>query len=164
MNGTEYVKPVGRHLHVNVVLRCNDVAVAVVAKPVAGPPPPSVTEPDAAAAGKAVMRAPSAKCKYPAVGKHCSCRSIRRCFRCCCCLVAGRFAACLRRLAVLSTQPRRLWLPSVLWRCWVAGRKGIRPLKTEWWGTGVVICLERGTNDLHMVQLMPLPPHHLLLH
>ena len=28
----------------------------------------------------------------------------------------------------------------------------------------VVICLQRGENDLHMVQLMPLPPHHLLLH
>jgi len=27
----------------------------------------------------------------------------------------------------------------------------------------VVICLEQGANDLHMVQLMPLPPHHLLL-
>jgi len=27
---------------------------------------------------------------------------------------------------------------------------------TEWWGTGVVICLERGA-DLHMAQLMPLP-------
>ena len=27
----------------------------------------------------------------------------------------------------------------------------------------MVICLERGANDLHMVQLMPLPPHHLLL-
>jgi len=27
----------------------------------------------------------------------------------------------------------------------------------------VVICLERGTNDLHMVQLMPLPTCHLLL-
>jgi len=23
----------------------------------------------------------------------------------------------------------------------------------------VVICLEQGANDLHMVQLMPLPPH-----
>ena len=33
----------------------------------------------------------------------------------------------------------------------------------EWWGAGVVICLERGANDLHMVQLMLLPPHHLLL-
>jgi len=30
-------------------------------------------------------------------------------------------------------------------------------------GTGVVICLERGANDLHMVQLMALPPYHLLL-
>ena len=28
--------------------------------------------------------------------------------------------------------------------------------KTEWWGTGVVICLEPGA-DLHMAQLMPLP-------
>jgi len=27
----------------------------------------------------------------------------------------------------------------------------------------MVISLERGANDLHMVQLMPLPPHHLLL-
>ena len=27
----------------------------------------------------------------------------------------------------------------------------------------MVICLERGANDLHMVQLMPLPPRHLLL-
>ena len=28
--------------------------------------------------------------------------------------------------------------------------------KLEWWGTGMVICLERGA-DLHMDQLMPLP-------
>ena len=28
--------------------------------------------------------------------------------------------------------------------------------KTEWWGAGVVICLELGA-DLHMAQLMPLP-------
>jgi len=28
--------------------------------------------------------------------------------------------------------------------------------KLEWWGAGVVVCLERGA-DLHMVQLMPLP-------
>jgi len=27
--------------------------------------------------------------------------------------------------------------------CWLGGRKGIRPVKkTEWWGAGVVICLE----------------------
>ena len=28
--------------------------------------------------------------------------------------------------------------------------------KTEWWGAGMVICLER-VADLHMSQLMPLP-------
>ena len=28
--------------------------------------------------------------------------------------------------------------------------------KTEWWGAGMVICLQRGA-DLHMAQLMPLP-------
>jgi len=28
--------------------------------------------------------------------------------------------------------------------------------KTEWWGAGVVICLEQGAH-LHMAQLMPLP-------
>jgi len=36
-------------------------------------------------------------------------------------------------------------------------------VKVSGGGTGVVICLERGANDLHIVQLMPLPPHHLLL-
>jgi len=35
--------------------------------------------------------------------------------------------------------------------------------KTEWWGTGVFICMEQRANDVHMVQLMALPPHHLLL-
>jgi len=34
--------------------------------------------------------------------------------------------------------------------------KGIGPVKNEWWGAGVVICLERGA-DLHMAQLMLLP-------
>ena len=48
-------------------------------------------------------------------------------------------------------------MPSVLWRCWLGGRKGIRPVtKTEQWGAGMVICLEQGA-DLHMAQLMPLP-------
>ena len=45
---------------------------------------------------------------------------------------------------------------SVLWRCWLGGRKGIWPVKTEWWDAGIVICLERGA-DLHMAQLIPLP-------
>ena len=35
---------------------------------------------------------------------------------------------------------------------WAAGRaSGLQ--KTEWWGAGVVVCLERGA-DLHMAQLM----------
>jgi len=33
----------------------------------------------------------------------------------------------------------------------------IQLVKIEWWGVGVVICLERGADRLHMVQLMP--PH-----
>jgi len=49
------------------------------------------------------------------------------------------------------------WMPSVLWRCWLGIRKGIRPIKSGWWCTGMVICLERIADDLHMVQLMPLP-------
>jgi len=47
-------------------------------------------------------------------------------------------------------------VPSVLWRSWLGSRKGIWPVKTEWWGAGVVICLEWGA-DMHMAQLMPLP-------
>jgi len=38
----------------------------------------------------------------------------------------------------------------------LGGRKGIWTVKTEWWGAGVVICLERGAG-VHMAQLMPLP-------
>jgi len=47
-------------------------------------------------------------------------------------------------------------LPSVLLRCWLGGRKGIRPVKTEWWDAGMVACLSQGA-DLHVAQLMPLP-------
>ena len=50
----------------------------------------------------------------------------------------------------------RAWLPSVLWCCWSGSRKGIRRVKTERWGAGMVICLERGA-DLQMAQLMLLP-------
>jgi len=38
----------------------------------------------------------------------------------------------------------------------MGGRKGIWTVKTEWWGAGMVICLERGAG-VHMAQLMPLP-------
>ena len=42
--------------------------------------------------------------------------------------------------------------------CCLGIRKSIRPIKIEWWGVGVVICLERGADCSHMVQLMPLHP------
>ena len=51
----------------------------------------------------------------------------------------------------------------LLCHCWLDVRKSIGPVKTERWGTVVAICLQQGANDLRMVQLMPLPPHHLLL-
>ena len=40
----------------------------------------------------------------------------------------------------------------------LVGRQERHPAckKTEWWGAGVVICLQRGA-DLHMAQLTPLP-------
>ena len=38
----------------------------------------------------------------------------------------------------------------------IGRQEGHPACKKEWWGAGVVICLERGA-DLHMVQLMPLP-------
>jgi len=44
-----------------------------------------------------------------------------------------------------------------LWHYWLGVRKSIRPVKIEWWGVDVVICLEQGEVCLHTVQLMPLP-------
>ena len=40
----------------------------------------------------------------------------------------------------------------------LVGRQKGHPacIKLEWWGTGMVICLERDA-DLHMAQLIPLP-------
>jgi len=45
-------------------------------------------------------------------------------------------------------------LPSVPLRCWLGGRKGTRPVKKlEWWGPGMVICLERGATATHCLLL-----------
>ena len=44
--------------------------------------------------------------------------------------------------------------PSVLWRCWLGGRKSIRPVKN--WVVGCCGCLGWGA-DLHIAQQMPLP-------
>jgi len=38
----------------------------------------------------------------------------------------------------------------------VGRQEGHPACKTEWWGAGMVICLEQGA-DLHPAQLMPLP-------
>jgi len=44
-----------------------------------------------------------------------------------------------------------MYFPSVLLRCWLGSRNGIRPVKT-----GMVKCLGQGA-DLHIAPLMPLP-------
>ena len=59
------------------------------------------------------------------------------------------------------TVPLSVILPLVLWCCWLGDGKGIRPVKNWVRIAGVVVCLKWGANDLHMVQLMPKPPHHL---
>ena len=38
----------------------------------------------------------------------------------------------------------------------VGWQEGHLACKKQWWGAGVVVCLEQGA-DLHMAQLMPLP-------
>jgi len=48
--------------------------------------------------------------------------------------------------ATYSQRFSYLFLTSVLCHCWLGSRKGVQPVKTEWWGTGVVICLEWGAN------------------
>ena len=67
-------------------------------------------------------------------------------------------ALCLRLtlLICVITEDYITYMPSVLWRCWLGGRKGIRPVKNWVVRFGVVICLEQDA-DLHMAQLMPLP-------
>jgi len=62
----------------------------------------------------------------------------------------------LRNNVVINDKLQGTVLPSVLWRCWSGGMKGIRPVKSEWWGAGMVVGLERGA-DLHMAQMMSLP-------
>jgi len=61
-----------------------------------------------------------------------------------------------KNLTIISAFLDCAW-PSLLSHCWF-GIKIIRPVKIEWWAAGVVICLVRGTDCLHVVQLMPLHP------
>jgi len=34
---------------------------------------------------------------------------------------------------IIFTSCNSSFMPSVLWYCWLGGRKGIRPVKNEWW-------------------------------
>ena len=51
-------------------------------------------------------------------------------------------------------------MPSVL-GCWLGGRKGIRPVKTEWWNVGMVIwdevqtCIRPSRCHCHSLSLAP---------
>jgi len=68
-----------------------------------------------------------------------------------------------RALSLLTLLPALLFFVTCRGFCfqyfdavgWAAGRASACK-KQEWWGAGVVICLERGA-DLHVAQLMPLP-------
>jgi len=46
--------------------------------------------------------------------------------------------------------------PSVLWHCWLSSRKSIQPIKS--WVIRLGAGMEWSANDLHVAQLMPLPP------
>jgi len=57
-----------------------------------------------------------------------------------------------RQMAITHNMNYSNWLysnwqlfPSVLWHCWLGVRKGIRPVKTELWGAGVVVWSEMHT-------------------
>ena len=63
-----------------------------------------------------------------------------------------------------------LQLPSVLWHGWLGSRKSVRPVKTEWWGAGVVIWSEVQQNCIwpswchcHSLTLASVKPR-LVLH
>ena len=51
--------------------------------------------------------------------------------------------------------------PLVLWCCWLCVRKSIRPVKIWVMRCLCGYLLEWSASSLHMVQLMPLPPHHV---
>jgi len=61
-----------------------------------------------------------------------------------------------RRRFVLSERILVIYaVPSVLWRCWLGGMKGIRPVKKNWVVGCWRGCLGWGA-DLHIAQQMPL--------
>ena len=64
----------------------------------------------------------------------------------------GLFCGCLNITQIILT------LSSLLWHCWLGVRNSIPRVKIKWWGVDVVICQERDTDCLHVVQLMLLHP------
>ena len=64
---------------------------------------------------------------------------------------------CKKILFLLS----RNVMPSVLWCCWLGVRKSIRPVKIWLMRCWHGYLLQQSANSLHMVQLMPLSPHHV---
>jgi len=64
----------------------------------------------------------------------------------------------------ISSKTQRLSMSAYFASLGDAATSAALLFKTEWWGAGVVICLQRGAKDSHMVQLMPLSSRHLLLH
>jgi len=80
----------------------------------------------------------------------------RLCVRCISVLPVRPLAKPSLPVCAISIYSCGLLVSSMLWRCWLGGRKDIRPVKSEWWSAGVVVCLEWGA-DLHMAQSMPLP-------
>ena len=74
--------------------------------------------------------------------------------------IVRTFCSCVT-LYVLYSQVLRL-CTSLLFKSFWAPQKTVKNdylwkhKNTEWWGAGVVICLEQGA-DLHVAQLMPLP-------
>ena len=82
--------------------------------------------------------------------------SARLCVRICICACPGRGIfqlACYWLSANVYLQK----VLSVLWHWRLGAGKSMQPANIEWWGVGVVICLERGADCFNMVQLMPLP-------
>jgi len=56
-------------------------------------------------------------------------------------------------------------LPWVLWRCWLGGRKGTLPVKTQWWDAGMVsvwgevqICTSPSLCHCHSLSLASVNP------
>jgi len=68
--------------------------------------------------------------------------------------------SCQRSVSTVkcSSNKSTFIMPSVLWHCWLGIRKSIWPVKTEWWGVGVVSSMQGGAHCLHMVQLMLMRP------